>query len=162
MGGFSIMIRFIVIFLLLISTVSAAGCTPEAPVDEGIDYDELVDELRLSGADVELLTSQGFPGDSPGDDIFTGYGKRFLLNGETISVLEYEDSATAEAEAEYVSSDGWSYNKVEGRVGIGIDVEWVAPPHWYYSGRVIVLYIGENREVADLLKNVLGEQFAGD
>jgi len=38
---------------------------------------------------------------------------------------------------------------------------WVAPPHFYKAGRIIVLYVGENAAVTEALDTVLGPQFAG-
>ena len=38
---------------------------------------------------------------------------------------------------------------------------WVAPPHFYKAGRIIILYIGENATVMDVLNSLLGVQFAG-
>ena len=40
-------------------------------------------------------------------------------------------------------------------------VTWVAPPHFYRQGRVIVLYVGSNPNILSLLTAVLGPQFAG-
>ncbi|HEV2107022.1 MAG TPA: hypothetical protein VGR16_02025 [Thermomicrobiales bacterium] len=40
-------------------------------------------------------------------------------------------------------------------------MEWVAPPHFFRQGAVIVLYVGEDPAVLDLLEELLGAQFAG-
>jgi len=58
-----------------------------------------------------------------------------------------------EADAAQVASDG-------GSIGTSM-VTWVEPPHFFKSGRVLVLYVGEDKAVIDLLKGPLGEQFAG-
>jgi hypothetical protein len=41
-------------------------------------------------------------------------------------------------------------------------VDYVAPPHWFYAGRIIVLYVGCDASLIDLLQQVLGPPFAGD
>ena len=44
---------------------------------------------------------------------------------------------------------------------LGALLAWVEPPHFFKSGRVLVLYVGEDKAVIDLLKGALDEQFAG-
>lgn len=38
---------------------------------------------------------------------------------------------------------------------------WIAPPHFFQSGRLIVLYVGENSSVLKALADLLGPEFAG-
>lgn len=40
-------------------------------------------------------------------------------------------------------------------------LSWVAPPHLFKKGRIIVLYVGEHEAVPRVLEQVLGQQFAG-
>jgi len=40
-------------------------------------------------------------------------------------------------------------------------VTWMAPPHFFKSGQMLVIYVGDDAAVLDPLKVVLGEQFAG-
>ena len=40
-------------------------------------------------------------------------------------------------------------------------VDWVAPPHFFLKGRVVVIYVGSDTGIVSLLTNVLGSQFAG-
>ena len=40
-------------------------------------------------------------------------------------------------------------------------VNWVATPHFYKTGKLIVLYVGDNMTVISTLETVLGPQFAG-
>ena len=39
--------------------------------------------------------------------------------------------------------------------------KWIAPPHFYKADRIIVLYVGEEDSVIDVLDSVLGSQLAG-
>ena len=59
----------------------------------------------------------------------------------------------ANAEADLVSPDGSSVGNTM--------VSWVATPHFYRSGKIIVLYVGENQALTSTLQEVLGSQFAG-
>jgi hypothetical protein len=38
---------------------------------------------------------------------------------------------------------------------------WVDTPHFYKAGRIIVLYLGSDQAVLDVLNQILGQQFAG-
>jgi hypothetical protein len=39
-------------------------------------------------------------------------------------------------------------------------VDWVAPPHFFLKGRVLVLYVDNDAAVLRLLQSLLGPQFA--
>jgi hypothetical protein len=137
------LVLFITALALLIYTVGCAGRDASGPVT---DYDSLTDNLRDAGATVE-------PAGEIIQDFFSVKGQAIKVNGEDVQVFEYTDQSTAEAEAALVSADGSS---------IGTSLPFgVAPPHFYKAGRVVVLYVGENLAVTDLLGSVLGPQFAG-
>ncbi|MEK0321955.1 MAG: hypothetical protein QQN58_01920 [Nitrosopumilus sp.] len=38
---------------------------------------------------------------------------------------------------------------------------WVDDPHFYYKEKIIVLYVGDDPVIEELLESVLGSQFAG-
>jgi len=114
-----------------------------------IDYDSLVDSLRSAGATVEHETLPQVIV----QDFFSVTGQVFKVNGEEVQVFEYSDQAAAEEEAVLVSTDGSS-------IGTSMP-SWVAPPHFYKAGRIIVLYVGDNLAVTEALETVLGTQFAG-
>lgn len=75
------------------------------------------------------------------------------LNGEGVQVFEYPAAAQMEAQAAQISPTG---------TAIGTSrVHWIAPPHFFKRGRVLVLYVGEDRGVIEALEAALGGQFAG-
>jgi hypothetical protein len=113
------------------------------------DYDSFVDNLRAAGATVEHKTLPQVIV----QDFFSVTGQVFKVNGEEVQVFEYSDQSTTEAEAALISPDGSS-------IGTSLPF-WVAPPHFYKAGRIIVLYVGESKAVTDVLERVLGPQFAG-
>jgi len=75
------------------------------------------------------------------------------LNGEGVQVFEYPDAAQMEAQAVRISPTGAA-------VGTSL-IHWVAPPHFFKRGSVLVLYVGEDRSVIEALEAALGGQFAG-
>jgi hypothetical protein len=150
---FSIVIVLMVVLLGLACLPQAtpapeASATPSAAVQGGEveDQTSLIDALRVGGAKVEL-------GDTVEQGFFTVAGQILKVNGKDVQVFEYESTEKMEADATQVAPDG-------GSIGTSM-VTWVEPPHFFKSGRMLVLYVGEDKEVIDLLKGALGEQFAG-
>ena len=102
----------------------------------------------LQGAGLEV---------SAGGDVSQSYfsvaGKVLLLNGEELQVYEYPAMEAAEAEAASVSGDG-------SMLGTAV-FDWTSTPHFFRSGNLIVVYVGENQSVIQALQSLLGTQFAG-
>jgi len=112
-----------------------------------LTYDGLMSRLRAAGATV-----------APGDVIeqpFLAVRGRFLkVNDAEVQVFEYPSVSAAAAEAARVVPDGCA-------VGTAVHINWIAPPHFYRQGQVIVLVIGGGATLLNLLSSVLGPQFAG-
>ena len=127
----------------------ASNDTSAAPdvQDDGVeDQADLIAALRAVGAEVE-------PGDTIEQAFFSVPGQILKVNGADVQVFEYESAEAMGTEASQVSEDGSS-------IGTSM-VSWVAPPHFFRSGRVLVLYVGDDAAVLDLLEGALAEQFAG-
>jgi len=156
-----------VVSVLLILVLFAAACTsqptaiPEvmetvvvelsptvavAATELAGDVNSLLTTLSTSGATVEL-------GDEVEQPFFTVPGQILKVNGADVQVFVYDTAEAMEAEAVQVAEDG-------GSIGTNM-VNWVESPHFYKLGSMIVLYVGEDQAVKDLLEGVLGPQFAG-
>ncbi|MBI2860367.1 MAG: hypothetical protein HYX91_02520 [Chloroflexi bacterium] len=133
--------------LALLALVLAA-CAREAPPAAGpvSDYDSLVSALRAAGATVETAGEVEQP-------FFAVKGRVIKVNGQDVQVFGYRDEAAAGADAAKVSPDGSS-------IGTTM-VSWIAPPHFYRSGKLIALYVGQEQSTISALEGVLGPQFAG-
>ena len=108
---------------------------------------QLIDPLLATGADVKVT------GEVVKQPFFSVAGTIILVNGERVQVLDYSDADDPEAAA-HISPDGSS-------IGTTM-VSWVAPPpHFFRTETAIVLYVGENPKVIEVLTSVLGPQFAG-
>lgn len=107
---------------------------------------QLAASLSAAGAQVEIDgdVSQPFI-DVPGQIL--------QVNGFDVQVFEFSTEAAAADLAAQVSPDGSS-------VGTTM-IMWVKPPHYFLSGRLIVLYVGENNDILGRLAQALGPQFAG-
>lgn len=127
------------------------------------DFQTFMDNLLAHGVGTRKSGNTPFQGDVQ-QSFFSGTGKRIELNveltSENISLLEYDDEAVAVAEAEFISRDGFTYTSADGTRQV--NVGWIAQPQFYRAGRLIVLYVGENRQTIDLLQELLGPPFAGE
>lgn len=110
------------------------------------DYVSLIDNLRKQGATVNPVGDVTQP-------FFSVKGQIISVNGEEVQTFEYADAATAKAEATKISPDGSS-------IGTSM-VSWKANPHFFQKERLIVLYVGTNPGVIQLLITALGPQVAG-
>jgi len=111
------------------------------------DLVRLTEGLRRQGAAVVLTkekVSQPF---------FSASGRIVKVNGEGVQVFEYPRLSAADADAKKVSADGSSIGTSK--------PSWMAPPHFFKSGKFLVLYVGGNQTVLNVLRGALGDQFAG-
>ena len=84
---------------------------------------------------------------------FAVTGQILAVNGTDIQVFEYPSIEDGQAEAAKIGPDGSTIGTTS--------VMWVAPPHFYASGTLIVLYVGDDQSLLTLLENALGKQIAG-
>jgi hypothetical protein len=110
------------------------------------DYDSFFANLKSTRISVET-------GERVSQPFFTPQGQIIKLNGEDVQVFEYVSKEEAFQEVMQVSADGSS-------VGTTM-ITWIDSPHFYQSGKIIVLYIGNTPEMVEILIEVLGPQFAG-
>ena len=110
------------------------------------DYISLVDNLRASGAATD-------PAGNVSQPFFAPQGQVLNVNGEDVQAFEFASAEEADTVAKTVSANGSS-------IGTSM-VGWVAPPHFYKAGKLIVIYVGSDRDVIDALTEAMGSQFAG-
>jgi hypothetical protein len=116
---------------------------PAGPVT---DYASFVSSIRAIGVSVE-------PQETLGDSPFSTPTRVISVGGATVQVFEFSNEPSAIAASKTVSKDGTE-------VGTSI-IRWIDTPHFYTQGNIIVLYVGQNPEVLNLLDSLLGIQFAG-
>ena len=141
--------RLVVRAALLAMAIIATSCAPNAglTVGEPIDsYDGLVAALRENGSTVDSVGPISQP-------FFVPEGQVIRVDGHEVQVFEFTIEQDAQSAAETISPDGST-------IGTS-SILWVEAPHFYKSGRLIVLYVGEEDAVVDALDVVLGAQIAG-
>ena len=75
------------------------------------------------------------------------------MDGEDVQVFEFASAEEADTVSQSISADGSS-------IGTSM-VAWVAPPHFYKAGKLIVIYVGSDSGVISALQAAMGSQFAG-
>jgi hypothetical protein len=140
-----LLIGLLLVILLLIACNDRQQ-TVEIEDDSVIDLAGLVDHLQAAGATVEMAGTVSQP-------FFTPQGQVISVNSQDAQVFEYESEGEAKSEADLVSPDG-------GSVGASM-MNWIATPHFYNSGKLIVLYVGDDIDTITLLEAALGTQYAG-
>lgn len=120
-----------------------------------MSYGGLRDVLHAQGATVQDdgLGAQPFLG---------GADHRLIVNGAGVDVFEYRTAVGAWLDARNISRDGTTITGGVGPFGrSAASVDFIAPPHWFHAGRMIVLYVGRDASLLALLANPLGPPFAG-
>lgn len=108
---------------------------------------QLAQKLRAHGPTV-VLTKEKIS-----QPFFSVRGRIIKIDGEALQVFEYATPSAADADASRVSADGTTIGTSK--------PAWMATPHFFKSGKLIVLYIGGNQTIVDILRTALGNQFAG-
>lgn len=113
-----------------------------------LTYNMLKDNIENAGAKLNVsgIIKQPY---------FSVQGNVLLINNnDTIEVFEYAKQIDAEVDARKISQNGSMIGNLR--------VDWIAPPHFYKKGKVIVSYVGADPQVLALLNNILGGQIAGE
>jgi hypothetical protein len=149
------MLKKLAVLLMLVS-IFAIACTtsqeadsPTASLPEvgAVGTDEwLITALRTNGSAVESLSTVSQP-------FFEPDGQIIMVDGQEVQIFEYASEAEAASAAASISATGSS-------VGTTM-LSWLATPHFFKSGNLIVLYVGDVDTVVSSLERVLGSQIAG-
>ncbi len=110
------------------------------------DYANLIGRLRAAGATVKTEGKVEQP-------FFFITGRALKVYSDDVQVFQYAHTAAMEAQAAQISADGSTVGTAK--------PFWVDAPHFYKSGKLLVLYVGGNAKVLQALESVLGKQFAG-
>ncbi len=82
--------------------------------------------------------------------------KRMIIGSEAIDIYRYDNNESMEEDAGRIDSGGCTYSGINSK-----KVSWTKAPHFYKKGNIIVLYVGNDRDIISHLSEILGNQFAG-
>jgi hypothetical protein len=135
----------------------ATGVPLNTPASEGTlvipetgpayTYNLLVDDLTTAG-----ITS--VPAGTLEQPFFDVAARVLTVNGEDIQVFEFADVQTRQTAEDTISAGG-------SMIGTS-QITWVDIPNFWSRGRILVLYIGQNEEIIDLLDEVIGQRITFD
>jgi len=80
---------------------------------------------------------------------------------ENVQLYIYPTVALASDDLDRVSDDGFSYNITNGIQNEAVCISWVDHPHFYIKDNTIVLYVGSNNNICNILCDICGEQVKG-
>lgn len=130
-------------FNVALETPAAVTLTTDTAV---VDVSSLLGALQAQGAAVAL--------DHEVRHAFLAVSGRVIeVNGADVQVFEYPSASAAQADIALIEPHGYT---IANR-----SVEWVATPHFYAQGRLLVIYIGSDEDLLDTLAGVLGAPVAG-
>lgn len=123
---------------------SATFGNPKTPLTESkraSEYARLIPKLRRHGLTVRSSSERV-------QQLFFSVSARILkVNNEDLQLFEYSTRSAMELDASKISKDGMT---------IGTSKPfWMAPPHFFYSQKLIVLYVGNDKKILTALEDVL-------
>ncbi len=147
--------RYRIFALILIAASLLAGCgaasqppaeTGEAPtLPSGETATSIADPASLVAAlQAGGVTVEPAPGDTP-PGLFDLLPQRYTASGGELHIYEFPDETSAQAAADTIPD-------------LLMVTRWIAPPHFYHHGRLIVLYLGDDTAVTGSLGGLLGPQ----
>jgi hypothetical protein len=140
------------LLLLIGLLLTACGTVPQSHGGPVQDQVRLIDALRKT-LTVDISGSLAQPFLHPESGTTVRLSGAALASPADLQIFEYGSTAAAQADAHQIRADG-SGNATT-------IVDWVAPPHFFLKGRVLVIYVGSDTAVFSLLGSLLGPQFAG-
>ncbi|HYC91835.1 MAG TPA: hypothetical protein VEO54_21660 [Thermoanaerobaculia bacterium] len=102
------------------------------------------DDLRAAG----LTLTDGGEVEQP---FLSAKGRVYAIEGGDLQLYTYPDEAAARQDAAKISPSG----QIE-----GVQVSWMAQPHFYRRGNVLAIYLGFEPKTLEALQRVLGAPIA--
>lgn len=138
---------------LSLAAMFIAACLPRSEAvpqtgsaDPLLDYTAFVEELRGLGHTVEE-TGQIDAG------LFNQQARTLRLNGQDLQVYQFSSAAAQQAAAATISANGYT-------VGTN-NFFWISQPYFFARDRLIVLYLGVDEQMIELLASELGRPITG-
>jgi hypothetical protein len=124
-----------IILLILSSFIMAGliGCSNGNNSKDAFNIEQFEKAMKDKGCSFEIKDA--------GQDFLPTERKRMLIGNEVLEIYLYSSNEKMEKDAKAIGSGGNSYNSL----GKSVLVDWVAPPHFYKKGNLIVQYVGEDK-----------------
>ncbi len=136
----------IYVILLIMVMFFIVGCTPKS---EEFSINDFAGSMEERNYKFEIRDAE--------KDFLSGDRKIMKIGKEQIDIYVYKNNKAMEKDASYIESDNKYNNEEE-----SVTVDWVAPPHFFKEGNIIVIYVGENIEIINSLTEIFGREFISD
>jgi len=120
--------------------------TPEMEIEVSSPSFGIVNILRATGNKVRVIRTIEQP-------FMPVEGKVLTVDGEEIQIYEFDSKEATDKVAETISPDGSTVGTTA--------VAWTAPPHFYRTDKVMVIYAGTDTTTKAAMESAIGPQFAG-
>jgi hypothetical protein len=140
-----------IVLIIVIAAITTIGIIYNKfnPYSEQ-EFTSMVTELEKEGYTIDIQDVD--------KDILIGKRKWLTLNDdEHITVYLYRNKRHMNKDAARVSLDGCGYNGTFRKM----QISWTSYPHFFKKDNIIVLYVGENKELIKSLEGLFQNQFAG-
>lgn len=142
----------LIVFISLFTMILLTGCTKNIPANTAnepgvVNYEAFVKALEAKG--YKVVEPKQEEGVDP-HTFFSVYPRYIEVDGKRISVYEFKDEETAEAEAATITGAGYIIGNAM--------VDWVDTPHFYTKGKLIVNYVGKDEKLLKDLESILGKE----
>lgn len=132
------------------SVAPSPEATPSAqPV---VDYSSFTLALETVGFSVRPGGRTGLPA-----SLLAVPGQQLFIEGVPTSVFEYPTERALDKVRSSIRPRGDEIPTADGGTAI---INWEAP-HFYGSGKLLVVYLGDKQHTLDVLETLLGQPFAG-
>ncbi|MGG7077239.1 hypothetical protein [Clostridium sardiniense] len=132
--------------VLVMIMVFIVGCTPKS---EEFSINDLAYSMEERNYEFEIINAE--------DDFLSGDKKILKIDKEQIDIYVYKNNKAMEKDASCIGNVSEYNNGKE-----SVKVDWVATPHFFKHGNIIVIYVGENIEIISSLTEIFGREFTND
>ena len=125
-----------------------------------VDLDE-APTVKDDASFTQALEDAGYQvrhGERTGGPFFSAPGQIVHVADAQLQVFEYPTRAALADDRSSIGLRGDTVPTKDGGIAI---VQWAGPPHFFSSGKLLVLYFGDRPVVLEALSLLLGTPFAG-
>ncbi len=136
----------LIIFFILSSVIATTliGCSSKKSPEEVFGLEQFQNEMKAKNYNFEIIDVD--------KDFLQAPRKRMKIGTDVVDIYLYNSNKSMEKDAKGININGGGYS----RGNKLIKVDWIAPPHFFKKGNIIVQYVGKNEKIITDLKNVMG------
>lgn len=142
--------RIVLFIAVLYMVTMLVGCREENNLKSTYSISQFENSMKDKGYKFEIKDVE--------QSFIPTARKRMIIDDNAIDIYLFNNDKEMENEASHIDNDGFCYDNGSKSV----IVCWIASPHFYKEGSLIVKYIGEDKKIISDLKDILGGEFAGD